>query len=142
MITIFRTMLIGIFRDIHTLFWTIAFPLALLAGLGIYFDNPAYSERLLAGVLTMNVLFGATMVTAFYVMAHRDGRCHSCRRIGRPGMGAARHPGRIHRALHDHRDIDLPLGCRAGRVEAEAAHACDVWLTHVFRRGRDALDFC
>ncbi|MGG3839766.1 hypothetical protein ABEV00_22430 [Paenibacillus thiaminolyticus] len=64
MITIFRTMLIGVFRDIHTLFWTIAFPLAVLAGLGIYFDNPAYSERLLAGVLTMNVLFGATMVTA------------------------------------------------------------------------------
>lgn len=64
MITIIRTMLIGIFRDIHTLFWNIAFPLALLAGLGIYFDNPAYSERLLAGVLTMNVLFGATMVTA------------------------------------------------------------------------------
>lgn len=84
----------------------------------------------------MNVLFDATMVTAFYVMAHRDGRCHSCRRIGRPGMGAARHPGRIHRALHDHCDIDLPLGCRADRVEAEAAHARDVQLAHVFRRGR------
>ncbi|MGG4393736.1 ABC transporter permease [Paenibacillus thiaminolyticus] len=72
MITIFRTLVFGIFRDIHTLFWTIAFPLALLAGLGIYLDDAAYTERLLAGVLTMNVLFGATMVTAFYVMAHRN----------------------------------------------------------------------
>lgn len=72
MITIFRTMLTGILRDVHTLFWTILFPIAMLIGLGLYFDNPEYSERLTAGVLTMNVLFGSTMVTAFQVMAQRN----------------------------------------------------------------------
>ncbi|WP_042168635.1 ABC transporter permease [Paenibacillus gorillae] len=72
MFTIFKTMLAGIFRDGHTLFWTILFPLAMLAGLGLYFDNQAYSERLLGGVLTTNVLFGSAMVTAFNVMAQRN----------------------------------------------------------------------
>ncbi|UNK18248.1 ABC transporter permease [Paenibacillus sp. N3/727] len=72
MFTILTTMLRGIFRDIHTMVWNVAFPLAMLVGLGLYFDNPAYSDRLLSGVLTTNVLFGATMVTAFYVMSHRN----------------------------------------------------------------------
>lgn len=72
MFTILTTMLRGIFRDIHTIVWNIAFPLALLVGLGLYFDNTAYSNRLISGVLTTNVLFGATMVTAFYVMSHRN----------------------------------------------------------------------
>lgn len=72
MITVFTTMLRGMVRDMHTLFWTIAFPIALLLGLGLYHQHPAYSERLLSGVLTMNVLFGSTMVTAFNVMSHRN----------------------------------------------------------------------
>jgi len=72
MITIFRTMLTGIFRDMHTLFWTIIFPLAILVGLGLYIDDQAYSERLLGGVLTTNVLLGSAMVTAFNVMAQRN----------------------------------------------------------------------
>lgn len=72
MFTIFKTMLTGMLRDAHTLFWTILFPVAMLIGLGLYLDNPGYSERLLAGVLAMNVLFGSTMVTAFNVMAHRN----------------------------------------------------------------------
>lgn len=72
MMTIIRTMLAGIMRDAHTLVWTILFPVGILLGLGLYFDQSAYSERLLAGVLTTNVLFGAGMVTAFYVMSHRN----------------------------------------------------------------------
>lgn len=72
MITVFTTMLRGMVRDMHTLFWTIAFPIALLLGLGLYHQQPAYSERLLSGVLTMNVLFGSTIVTAFNVMSHRN----------------------------------------------------------------------
>lgn len=72
MFTIFKTMLTGMIRDAHTLFWTILFPVAMLIGLGLYLDNPGYSERLLAGVLAMNVLFGSTMVTAFNVMAQRN----------------------------------------------------------------------
>ncbi|XID95643.1 ABC transporter permease [Paenibacillaceae bacterium WGS1546] len=72
MYTIIRTMLAGIFRDVHTLVWTILFPIAMLLGVGLYIGETAYSERLLAGVLTTNVLFGAAMVTAFYVMSHRN----------------------------------------------------------------------
>lgn len=72
MFTIVRTMLAGLFRDVHTLVWTILFPVALLLGLGLYRNDPAYSETLLAGVLATNVLFGSTMVTAFQVMAHRN----------------------------------------------------------------------
>lgn len=72
MITVLTTLLRGMIRDMHTLFWTIAFPIALLIGLGLYFQQPAYSEKLLSGVLTMNVLFGSTMVTAFNVMSHRN----------------------------------------------------------------------
>ena len=56
----------------HTLVWNIVFPIAMLIGLGLYFNDDAYSHRLLAGVLTTNILFGATMVTAFNVMAQRN----------------------------------------------------------------------
>lgn len=72
MITIFKTMVRGILRDAHTLFWNIVFPVAMLCGLGLYLNHPGYAERLLAGVLAMNVLFGSTMVTAFNVMAQRN----------------------------------------------------------------------
>lgn len=72
MFTLFRTLLTGQFRDVHTLFWTIMFPIALLIGLGLYFDEPGYAERLLAGVLAMNLLFGPGMVTPFQVMSLRS----------------------------------------------------------------------
>lgn len=72
MTTIIRTMFAGICRDVHTLIWTILFPVGMLLGLGLYLNGSSYSERLLSGVLTTNVLFGSTMVTAFYVMAHRN----------------------------------------------------------------------
>lgn len=44
----------------------------IFAGLGLYFDNPNYSEQLLSGVLTTNVLLGSAMITAFNVMAQRN----------------------------------------------------------------------
>ena len=66
---IMTTILQSMFRDTHTLVWNIVFPIAMLIGLGLYFNDDAYSHRLLAGVLTTNILFGATMVTAFNVMA-------------------------------------------------------------------------
>lgn len=69
---IMATMLRSMFRDTHTLVWNIVFPIAMLVGLGLYFHDAAYSHRLLAGVLTTNILFGATMVTAFNVMAQRN----------------------------------------------------------------------
>ncbi|CAM3421703.1 ABC transporter permease [Marinicrinis lubricantis] len=72
MTIIMRTMLVGMLRESHTVILTILFPVAMLIGLGLYFDNPDYSERLVVGVLALNVLFGASMVTAFHVMAHRN----------------------------------------------------------------------
>lgn len=41
MMTILKTMLRGLSRDIHTLVWNIAFPVALLVGLGLYFNQTA-----------------------------------------------------------------------------------------------------
>jgi len=72
MFTIFKTMLTGNFRDMHTLMWTIVFPLAIFVGLALYVNDSSYSERLLSGVLTTNVLFGAAMITAFNIMAQRN----------------------------------------------------------------------
>lgn len=72
MTTIFRTLLTGQFRDAHTLFWTILLPFALLIGLGLWLDKPGYAERLLTGVLAMNILFGPGMVTPFQVMTLRN----------------------------------------------------------------------
>ncbi|WP_020618361.1 ABC transporter permease [Paenibacillus daejeonensis] len=71
MIIIMRTMIRGLWRDSHTLIWNILFPLGMLVGLGLYFRDPLYSERLLAGALAINLLFGATTATAFYVIAQR-----------------------------------------------------------------------
>ena len=68
---IMRTMIRGLWRDGHTLVWNIIFPLGMLVGLGLYFRDPLYSERLLAGALAINLLFGATTATAFYVIAQR-----------------------------------------------------------------------
>lgn len=72
MLIITRTMLNGIFRDGHSLILTILLPVLLLIGLGIYMNDPTYTERLLTGVLTVQVLFGSGMVTAFNVMAQRN----------------------------------------------------------------------
>lgn len=72
MLIIMRTMLTGFLRDLHTLILTIVFPAALFLGLGWYYTDTAYHPQLLGGVLAMNILFGATMVTAFNVMAQRN----------------------------------------------------------------------
>lgn len=72
MLTILTTMLRGILRDAHTIVWNIVFPVAMLIGLGLYFDTPAYAGRLMTGVLTTNILFSSAIVTAFYVMSHRN----------------------------------------------------------------------
>lgn len=71
MITVFKILVVSMFRDIQTLFWSIVFPIALLVGLGIYYDNPAYSKQILAGVLCISVIFGALNITAFGVLQQR-----------------------------------------------------------------------
>lgn len=69
---VFKTLLGSLFRDAQTLFWSIAFPIGLLVGLGTYFGDAEYSQQLLAGVLTMSVLFGSLNITAFGVLQQRN----------------------------------------------------------------------
>jgi ABC-2 type transport system permease protein len=70
--TIFRTFLVSGFRDGYLLFWSIAFPIGLLLGLGYYFDSQGYREQLLVGTVSMSVLFGACITSAFFIMWHRN----------------------------------------------------------------------
>lgn len=81
MISVFKTMLAAMFRDMHTIVLTIILPIGLLLGLGLYHHNPEYSQQLLGGVLAMQVLVGSSMVTAFYVMAQRNKGIYKLLRI-------------------------------------------------------------
>lgn len=72
MLTILRTMIVQLCRDAHTWMWNMAVPLGLLIGLGLYFRDSDYGQRLLSGVLATNLLFGAMTATAFYVIGQRN----------------------------------------------------------------------
>lgn len=72
MTTIFRTMLITSLRDKITMFYSVIFPIALLVGLGYYFDNPAYSPRLVTGVIALSSLFWGVSGIAFQVHWQRS----------------------------------------------------------------------
>jgi len=78
---VFKTMLAALLRDMHTIVLTVILPIGLLLGLGLYHENPDYSQRLLGGVLAMQVLVGSSMVTAFYVMAQRNKGIYKLLRI-------------------------------------------------------------
>lgn len=70
--TVFRLMLVASLKDKITLFYALLFPILLMAGLGCYFDSPAYRERLLIGVLALSVLFWAVQGAAFQVYGQRS----------------------------------------------------------------------
>ncbi|MHC0039719.1 ABC transporter permease [Pseudoneobacillus sp. C159] len=72
MSTIFKTMLATSVRDKITLFYSVIFPIVLLIGLGYYFDNPAYTPRLLTGVLALSSLFWGVSGIAFQVHWQRS----------------------------------------------------------------------
>ncbi|MCG0239424.1 MAG: ABC transporter permease [Firmicutes bacterium] len=59
------------FRDRISLFWSVLFPVGLLAGLGIAFPDPGYRQLLLIGVMVFSAVSFAAMGTAFVVMAQR-----------------------------------------------------------------------
>ncbi|WP_042454505.1 ABC transporter permease [Neobacillus dielmonensis] len=70
--TIFKTMLVTSLRDKITMFYSVIFPVALLIGLGYYFDNPAYTPRLLTGVIALSSLFWGVSGIAFQVHWQRS----------------------------------------------------------------------
>jgi ABC-2 type transport system permease protein len=72
MSTIFKTMIATSVRDKITLFYSVIFPIALLVGLGYYFDNDAYTPRLLTGVLALSSLFWGVSGIAFQVHWQRS----------------------------------------------------------------------
>lgn len=72
MMTIFKTMLVTSLRDKITLFYSTILPMGLLIGLGYYFDNPAYTPRLLTGVIALSSLFWGLSGIAFQVHWQRS----------------------------------------------------------------------
>lgn len=71
MLTVFKTMLTTSLRDKISLFYATLFPVALLIGLGLYFDSPDYRPILLTGVMALSSLFWALQGIAFQVMEQR-----------------------------------------------------------------------
>ncbi|SOC08397.1 ABC-2 type transport system permease protein [Ureibacillus xyleni] len=72
MTTIFKTMLVTSLRDKITMFYSVIFPIALLIGLGYYFDNEDYSPRLVTGVIALSSLFWGVSGIAFQVHWQRS----------------------------------------------------------------------
>ncbi|PYI50490.1 ABC transporter permease [Paenibacillus flagellatus] len=70
--TIFQSMLATSLRDKISLFYSTLFPVALLVGLGLYFDSPAYKPVLTTGVIGLGSLFWALQGVAFQVMQQRN----------------------------------------------------------------------
>lgn len=72
MLTVFKTMLSTSLRDRISLFYATLFPVALLIGLGLYFDSPEYRTVLMTGVMALGSLFWALQGIAFQVMQQRN----------------------------------------------------------------------
>ncbi|GIP31590.1 ABC transporter permease [Paenibacillus sp. J2TS4] len=69
--TVFRSMITTALRDRISLFYSILFPIALLIGLGIYFNSPEYRFTLLTGTVLLSTLFWSVQGTAFQVHQQR-----------------------------------------------------------------------
>ncbi len=69
---VFKMMLAASLKDKITLFYSLLLPLGLLAGLGLYFDDPAYAPRLLTGVIVLSAMFWCVSGIAFQVHWQRS----------------------------------------------------------------------
>ncbi|MBU5443721.1 ABC transporter permease [Paenibacillus sp. MSJ-34] len=70
--TVIRAMFVSSLKDKISLFYAVLFPLALLIGLGLYFDTPEYRFRLLTGVVVLSSLFWSVQGIAFQVHWQRN----------------------------------------------------------------------
>jgi ABC-2 type transport system permease protein len=71
-LTTFRTLVKGAFRDRISLFFAIVFPIACLLILGLVFPDPHYRRQLLAGMLAVSTLFFSLNGIAFESLFQRN----------------------------------------------------------------------
>ena len=69
---IFKLMLATSLRDRVTLFYSLAFPIALLVGLGYYFDEGSQQLQIVAGVTAISTIFWGMQGIAFQVHVQRN----------------------------------------------------------------------
>lgn len=76
-----RILLVGTMRDRISLIYALAFPLAVLIGLGIAFPNPGYRQQLLGSLVAVSGMFFALNGTGFQVLSHRSHGVYKLLRI-------------------------------------------------------------
>lgn len=69
---IFRSMVVTSLRDRITLFYSLAFPIALMIGLGLYFDEGDMPVRVISGVTAISTIFWGMQGIAFQVHLQRN----------------------------------------------------------------------
>lgn len=69
---IFRSMLVTSLRDRITLFYSLAFPLVIMIGLGLYFDEGEMPVRIVTGVTAISTIFWGMQGIAFQVHFQRN----------------------------------------------------------------------
>lgn len=70
MLIIFRSMIVSSLRDKITLFYSLMFPIGMIIGLGLYFNN--MDERILTGVTAIGTLFWGMQGIAFQILYQRN----------------------------------------------------------------------
>ncbi|WP_413366877.1 ABC transporter permease [Lysinibacillus sp. 3P01SB] len=69
---IFKSMLITSLRDRITLFYSLAFPIGLMIGLGFYFNHEDQQVQIVAGVTAISTIFWGMQGIAFQVHGQRN----------------------------------------------------------------------
>ncbi|MFF5995622.1 ABC transporter permease [Lysinibacillus sp. KU-BSD001] len=69
---IFKSMLVTAVRDKITVFYSLAFPLLLMIGLGYYFDQGQQQLQIVAGITAISTIFWGMQGIAFQVHAQRN----------------------------------------------------------------------
>ncbi len=71
-LVIFRSMIVTSLRDKITLFYSLLFPIGLMIGLGIYFDEGTMPVRIVSGVTAISTIFWGMQGIAFQVHYQRN----------------------------------------------------------------------
>ncbi|WP_431027230.1 ABC transporter permease [Lysinibacillus sp. LZ02] len=69
---IFKLMLVTAVRDKITVFYSLAFPLLMMIGLGYYFDQGQQQLQIVAGITAISTIFWGMQGIAFQVHAQRN----------------------------------------------------------------------
>ncbi len=79
--TSFKLLLKLALRDRISLGWALLFPLGLMIAMSLFFDDPLYRTRLLAGLLAISALFYIAYGMAFDVLGQRNRGVYKLLRI-------------------------------------------------------------